>query len=92
MGEVKVIYCAQDGPQAIISVAVVDKIRACDAIEQSGILEKFPEIDLTRNAIGTYGRIIDGDTVVCAGERIEIYRPLKQSPLEQRHTRLKEES
>lgn len=54
------------------------------AIHQSGILEQFPEIDLTQHRIGVFGRLCALDRVLEAGDRVEIYRPLKADPKEVR--------
>ncbi|MGI9228829.1 MAG: RnfH family protein [Gammaproteobacteria bacterium] len=56
-------------------------------IEQSGVLEQFPEIDLARNRIGMYGKLIDLDTPVEAGDRIEIYVPVQADPKQARRNR-----
>ena len=57
------------------------------AIGQSGLLAQFPEIDLTHNKIGIYGKIKPLDTVARDGDRIEIYRPLRADPMESRRRR-----
>lgn len=57
------------------------------AIEQSGILRRYPKIDLTRNGIGIFGRPIRRDQVLADGDRVEIYRPLRRDPKESRRLR-----
>ena len=57
------------------------------AIGQSGLLAQFPEIDLTHNKIGIYGKLKPLDTVARDGDRIEIYRPLRADPMESRRRR-----
>ncbi len=57
------------------------------AISQSGLLMQFPEIDLTHNKIGIYGKLKPLDTVARDGDRIEIYRPLQADPMESRRRR-----
>ena len=57
------------------------------AISQSGLLAQFPEIDLTQNKIGIYGKLKPLDTVARDGDRIEIYRPLQADPMESRRRR-----
>ncbi|QHG92507.1 RnfH family protein [Coxiella endosymbiont of Amblyomma sculptum] len=46
------------------------------AIKRSGILQRFPEIDLSRSCVGIYGKRTTPDTGIKDGDRIEIYRPL----------------
>lgn len=60
-----------------------------EAIEQSGILEMFPEIDLDGNQVGVFGKKRELHEPVCAGDRIEIYRPLRVGPREARRRRAK---
>ncbi|MBF0137557.1 MAG: RnfH family protein [Magnetococcus sp. DMHC-1] len=51
-----------------------------DAINKSGILGKFPEIDLTTNKVGIHGKIAATDQVLQQGDRVEIYRPAMGKP------------
>ncbi len=60
------------------------------AIRLSGLLERFPEIDLEVNKVGIFSKIKKLDTVLRSGDRIEIYRPLLADPKEARRQRAKE--
>jgi putative ubiquitin-RnfH superfamily antitoxin RatB of RatAB toxin-antitoxin module len=51
-----------------------------DAILRSGLLEQFPEIDLGRNAVGIFGKLVKLDTPLQEGNRVEIYRPITADP------------
>lgn len=51
-----------------------------DAIDRSGLLEKFPEIDLTIQKVGVFGKVVNLDDEVKNGDRIEIYRPITADP------------
>ncbi|MCZ6525637.1 MAG: RnfH family protein [Gammaproteobacteria bacterium] len=57
------------------------------AIQNSGILERCPEIDLAVNKIGVFSKLRDLDSVVRDGDRIEIYRPLIADPKDARRAR-----
>ena len=50
------------------------------AIVQSGVLSKFPEIDLKSVKVGIFSRPVDLDVLLNSGDRVEIYRPLILSP------------
>jgi putative ubiquitin-RnfH superfamily antitoxin RatB of RatAB toxin-antitoxin module len=63
---------------------------AREAIEQSGVLSKCPEIDLTVNQVGIFGKVTKPDQVLADGDRIEIYRPLIADPKEARKRRASE--
>lgn len=51
-----------------------------DAIERSGLLVQFPEIDLSKNKVGIFGRIVKLDSPLADGNRVEIYRPITADP------------
>lgn len=50
------------------------------AIQQSGILERFPEIDLRSQKVGIFGKLTKLDGVLNEGDRVEIYRPITADP------------
>jgi putative ubiquitin-RnfH superfamily antitoxin RatB of RatAB toxin-antitoxin module len=58
-----------------------------EAIEQSGVSSKCPEIDLAVNQVGIFGKAAKLDQLVADADRIEIYRPLIADPKEARKRR-----
>jgi len=60
---------------------------AREAVEQSGLLVKFPQINLETLTVGIFSRVVGLDHVLVAGDRVEIYRPLLMSPGEARRRR-----
>jgi hypothetical protein len=58
-----------------------------EAIERSGVLEAFPDINLTTQPVGIYARKKTLDTRLRERDRIEIYRPLVADPKESRRKR-----
>lgn len=50
------------------------------AIRHSGILKRFPEINLDMQKVGIYGKLVKLDAPVKEGDRIEIYRPIIADP------------
>jgi putative ubiquitin-RnfH superfamily antitoxin RatB of RatAB toxin-antitoxin module len=85
---VEVAYATPD-MQKILSVEVEEGSTIETAIDRSGILEIFPEIDLNAQKIGIFSKIKKLDEKVEAGDRIEIYRPLVLNPMESRRKRAK---
>ena len=83
--EVEIVY-GVTGAQ-IIRQKVPGNTTLKQAIEQSGILEMYPEIDLDSNEVGIFSRKRELQDVVRPGDRIEIYRPLKVDPKEARRRR-----
>ena len=61
------------------------------AIHASGMLEKFPEIDLGSNKVGVFGKLAKLDDKLHPGDRVEIYRPLIADPKEARRRRAEQE-
>lgn len=58
-----------------------------EAIELSGVLQAFPEINLATQPVGIYAKKKPLETVLQARDRIEIYRPLVADPKESRRRR-----
>lgn len=83
---VEVAY-ALPNQQLIIPVQVAPEANAEAAIQKSGVLKKFPEIDLDVNQIGVFGKLIRLDTPLRNLDRVEIYRPLIADPKEVRKQR-----
>lgn len=83
---VEVAYARRD-EQAILPLEAKPGITAREAIERSGILDRFQEIDLRVNKIGIFGRLVAPDQVLEPGDRVEIYRPLVADPKEARKKR-----
>ena len=62
-----------------------------NVILQSGVLEKFTEIDLRENKVGIFSRPAKLTDLVENGDRIEIYRPLIADPKEIRRLRAEQQ-
>ena len=84
--EIEVAYAEPD-TQVIINLKVEDGATVEQAIRQSGILQKFPEIDLRLNKVGVFGKRVLLQHPVRAGDRIEIYRRLIADPKSVRRQR-----
>jgi putative ubiquitin-RnfH superfamily antitoxin RatB of RatAB toxin-antitoxin module len=66
--------------QLIISIKANMGITAEAAIRASGILEKFPEINLAHQQIGIFGKPTRLDVPLRHMDRVEIYRALIADP------------
>jgi uncharacterized protein len=73
--------------QAVLKLDVPQGTQLGQAVERSGILRRFPEIDLAQCRVGIYGKLSSLDAVLRPGDRIEIYRPLQADPKEVRRQR-----
>ncbi len=83
---VEVVY-ALPAVQRLKQITVPPGTTVQQAIERSGILQDFPEIDLTKNKVGVFGKLTRLDAPLKDGDRVEIYRPLLADPKEVRRKR-----
>ena len=84
--QVEVAYARPDA-QALLSVIGDPGPMVREAIERSGVLKRFPEIDLAINKVGVFGKLAKLDQPLVSGDRVEIYRPLIADPTAQRKKR-----
>ena len=84
------IVFAKPGEQVLeqLQASASDTIES--VIRKSGILERFPEIDLGSNKVGVFGKAAALSATLNDGDRIEIYRPLIADPKEARKKRAAE--
>lgn len=85
---IDVVY-ASSKDYKIISLQLTSGSTIEQAILQSGILQLYPEIDLTQNRVGIFSVLKTLQTIVQAGDQIEIYRALSQSAMAARELRAK---
>lgn len=71
---------SEPGQQVWVNIEVPEASTVADGIERSGILRQFPDIDLKRQKVGVFGRLVKLDTALQAGDRIEIYRAIFADP------------
>lgn len=86
--QVDVVYATPD-KQLVVPVKIKAGASAFDAVIQSGIVSKFPELVIENASIGIFGKAERNpkDRVLQEGERVEIYRPLIADPKEVRKKR-----
>lgn len=87
--EVEVAYARPD-QQVIHKVTVAADATIEEAIRHSGILDEFPEIRLSENKVGIFGKLAKLNGPLRNGDRIEIYRGLIADPKEVRRQRAAE--
>jgi uncharacterized protein len=74
-----VAYAHQE-EQVWLRLEVPEGSTVTEAIERSGLLQRFPEINLSRQKVGIFGKLAKPDALVKDGDRIEIYRPIIADP------------
>ena len=73
--------------QVILPLQVNVGTTIVQAIELSGVLEQFTEIDMAQSKIGIFGKAEKPETELRDKDRVEIYRPLIADPKESRRKR-----
>lgn len=86
---IEVAYATHDR-QKLITVKLPVGSTVEEAIQRSGILTDFPEIDLSVNKVGIFSKACKLDTALRDKDRVEIYRPLIADPKEVRRQRAAE--
>lgn len=74
------IAYANSKKQVWLKLDVPEGSTVREAIDRSGLLKQFPEIDLDTQKVGIFGKVTKLDAVVEEGSRIEIYRPITADP------------
>lgn len=83
---IEVVY-AFPGQAYVVPLKIKKTTTIRQAIELSGLLQKFPQIDLNQSKVGIYSKLKELNTVLHDGDRVEIYRELKVDPKEARRKR-----
>lgn len=63
-----------------LTLDVPDDTTVEQAIALSGILQRFPQIDLGTQKVGIFGKLAKLDAPLRPGDRVEIYRPIICDP------------
>jgi putative ubiquitin-RnfH superfamily antitoxin RatB of RatAB toxin-antitoxin module len=80
---VEVVYALPDR-QRVVRVALREGLTALEAVQKADLAAEFPELAAGDPVLGIYGRRVAGTQVLCDGDRVEIYRPLRFDPREAR--------
>jgi hypothetical protein len=77
--QVAVAY-SEPANQVWLRIEVPEDTTLEQAIIKSGILRQFPDIDLTAQTVGIFGKPAKLDAPLQPGDRIEIYRGITADP------------
>ena len=88
--KVEVAYARPD-VQVILEVDVPEGATVEEAIRASGILERFPEIDLAKQKVGIFSKVAPLSKALVEWDRIEIYRALIADPKAARRQRAQQD-
>ncbi|MBC3916206.1 RnfH family protein [Undibacterium sp. CY18W] len=88
---VQVCY-ASTSTISLLDVLVDPQATLIQVIQQSGIMQLHPEIDVNIFKVGVFGKLKTLDAHLHPGDRVEIYRPLVADPMEARRRRAKKQT
>lgn len=72
----------------LIAVELPEGATLQQALEASGILQRYPQIDLGTQKVGVFGKLKPLDAVLADHDRVEIYRSLLVDPKLSRQRRV----
>lgn len=84
--DAEVVYATAEGEDCV-RVSLAPGATLLDAVLASGIAARHPELEGATLRVGVHGTARTTTTRVAAGDRVEIYRPLKVDPNEARRKR-----
>ncbi len=76
---IEVVY-ALPHKQELVTLTLSPGATVRQAVEHSGLLEKYPDIDLSKNKLGVFAKLVKPDTSLQHRDRVEVYRPLIADP------------
>ena len=83
---IEVVYALPER-QDVVSLRLPPGSTVRQAVEASGLLVRYPQIDLARDKLGIYARLVAPETPLRNRDRVEVYRPLLADPKEVRRQR-----
>lgn len=84
---VEIVYVTHDKSLVQKICELPDGSCVMDALTSSGLFVSHPEAQGL--AMGIFSKQVTGDTLLKHGDRIELYRPLKNDPKEKRRQKAK---
>ncbi len=76
---ISLVYADPKQPQWL-DLDIAEGCTVSDAIDHSGILDRFPAIDLGIHKTGIFGKLAKLDQPLKDGDRVEIYTPVIVDP------------
>lgn len=84
--DVEVAFANSEQP-IIIQLKVGEGSSVQQVIKLSGIAKQVADVDLASLKVGIFSQLCNLDKIVEQDDRVEIYRPLPQHPMEARRKR-----
>lgn len=87
--KIEVVYALPHKTE-LVKLDLPEGSTVLQAVEASGLLARYPDIDVKKNKFGVYAKLAKADAVLRERDRVEIYRPLIADPKEVRKQRAAE--
>ena len=88
---IEVVY-ATPQCQEIVEIDLEEGARAADALRESSLPERYPNVDFSILKLGIFGKEVSLDALLADGDRVEVYRPLSIDPKEARRAKARRTS
>lgn len=85
--KIEVAYALED-EQFLYAETVEEGTTVEEALKASKLLAEFPALNIDK--VGIFGKLTKPDVALRAGDRIEVYRPLKADPRDRRRKKVEE--
>jgi len=86
--QIEVAY-ALENEQFLYAEEVEEGVTLLEALKASQLLMAFPDLNIDK--VGIFGKLAEYGAVLRAGDRIEVYRPLKADPRDRRRKQVEQE-
>ncbi len=84
---VEVVF-AGESRQEIVHLELPGQVTARQAVNQTSLSTDYPEFDFSSAPLGVFGTKVPDNFLLADRDRVEIYRPLQQTPQESRRRRV----
>jgi putative ubiquitin-RnfH superfamily antitoxin RatB of RatAB toxin-antitoxin module len=80
------VACATPDRQRIYPLSAPVGVTARTAVAFTTVQQDFPQLDIAASQLGIFGKVVADGYLLREGDRVEIYRPLKQDPRDARRS------
>jgi len=87
MLKIELAFSVSSHEVELVRLSVNEGTTVGQAIEQSGIRGRYPQLHIGADNTGIFGKLCSDATVLAEGDRIEIYQALRADPKDARRKR-----
>lgn len=83
---IEIVYLLPDREDSL-ALTVAPGTTIAELLRMPAVQARFDAAALTPTSVGVYGKRVAPDYILAAGDRVELYRPLRTDPKEARRQR-----